>query len=348
MDSPSSDGPPLPNLNEQLPPVRPPSPGFLMQLFVVPMFIVMIIVAACVLFNWMANRATDPKELVDSLKSGNVGSWQKALDMANMLCDRHETELRQSPELAQAVADLLETEIQDGSFRDDDLKRRIYLCVALGVFETPDGIPTLVKAAETERDFGEVEVRKTAIEALARRFDNGSLTVDAAGDGSDVQRVLLAAAKERDEDADKEIKRSQLRYTAAYALGVVGGKEAEDQLAFLLSDPVPAVRYNAATGLARVGDARAVNRLLEMLDPQNPAANSDGKQLDPGTLGSFIRTGLRATSMYLKAGATEGASDLVAAVNALDKADVPIEIKNVYAPELKATLSEFAANKVGQ
>ncbi len=47
-----------------LPPVEPPSAGFILQLFVVPGIIVAIIVMVWLLFNWVARTGNDPREYV--------------------------------------------------------------------------------------------------------------------------------------------------------------------------------------------------------------------------------------------------------------------------------------------
>ena len=73
---------------DNLPPVQPPTAGFLMQLFVVPMVIVVVIVMVCLMFNWLAHLGTQPQDLVNDLSKLNAGSWQKALTIANMLTDR--------------------------------------------------------------------------------------------------------------------------------------------------------------------------------------------------------------------------------------------------------------------
>ena len=64
-------------------------------------------------------------------------------------------------------------------------------------------------------------------------------------------------------------------------MGVIGGGKAESTLETLLSDGHSDVRYNAATGLARHGNARAVDVLLEMLDPAE-AARIEATEAGPG------------------------------------------------------------------
>src|SRR5271170_3079118 len=70
---------------DMLPPVEPPSAGFILQLFVVPGIIVVIIVMVWLLFNWVARTGNDPEEYVRALKRENVNSWQAAVNLANAL-----------------------------------------------------------------------------------------------------------------------------------------------------------------------------------------------------------------------------------------------------------------------
>ncbi len=88
---------------DNLPPVQPPSAGFLVQLFVVPMVIVVVIVMVCLMFNWLAHLGTQPRDLANDLARLNAGSWQKALTIANMLTDRRNQELRQDQQLAATI-----------------------------------------------------------------------------------------------------------------------------------------------------------------------------------------------------------------------------------------------------
>ena len=63
-DQPGVDG----VLPGELPPVKAPSAGFLVQLFLIPMIIVSIIVMVWVLFSWIAHMGTDPRDLVRDLR----------------------------------------------------------------------------------------------------------------------------------------------------------------------------------------------------------------------------------------------------------------------------------------
>jgi hypothetical protein len=183
--------------------VRPPSAGFLVQLFVVPMVIVAVIIMICLVLNWVARRKADPAELLAELNRGNPGSWQKALDVANLLNDPRNEDLRRSPELATALATMLSERLEEGSLRDDHLKQRIFLCVALGVVQVDVGLPELLSAASTERDIVEVEVRKTAIESIARRIDNGCTSADRIRSDESAMQVLTSASQARSDDETK-------------------------------------------------------------------------------------------------------------------------------------------------
>ena len=53
--------PPI-SADDALPPVEPPSAGFIVQLFVIPGIIVFIIVMIWLLFNWLAQKGNDPAD----------------------------------------------------------------------------------------------------------------------------------------------------------------------------------------------------------------------------------------------------------------------------------------------
>src|SRR5947209_17234343 len=55
-----------------LPPVEPPSAGFIVQLFVIPAAIVAVVVAVWLLFGKLAGGERDPMDYVREIKSGNV------------------------------------------------------------------------------------------------------------------------------------------------------------------------------------------------------------------------------------------------------------------------------------
>lgn len=256
--------------DKQLPPVKPPTTGLLMQLFFVPMVIVSIIVGVWLMFGWLAQSGTNPEQLASNLKQLNKGSWQDAHSLSNMLYDPRQEELRHNQELAKSLAETLNT-LLDDKFLDtseESVKLARWLCSAIGAFEVPDGLDTLVKATECDN----FEIRREAIKGISTLASN--LEADIKESRSDLVEKLTSPAMERGESSEPEelIKFGEIRSTTAYALGVIGGEEATSTLNLMLSDAYPESRYNAATGLARNGDLRAVPRLCEMLSLENDEA----------------------------------------------------------------------------
>src|SRR6187200_1181568 len=58
-------------LPEHLPPVEPPSAGFIVQLFLVPAIIVAAVIGLYLLFGKLAAGDTDWRQLVSDIKSDN-------------------------------------------------------------------------------------------------------------------------------------------------------------------------------------------------------------------------------------------------------------------------------------
>ncbi|MEX0978461.1 MAG: HEAT repeat domain-containing protein [Pirellulales bacterium] len=251
--------------DDPLPPVEPPSAGFIVQLFVVPGVIVLVVVMIWVLFNWLAQKGNDRDAFVRALSRNNEARWQAAFNLANALrAQRGSTRptLSTDPELARQLAAILKREIDAGSMEENPLTLRIYLCRALGEFKVADGLPTLIEAAGTARDEKEQEVRRAAIEGIALLAANVGADDKQFSDNPKLAAVLLEAAGDEDPRA---------RSVAAVALGVIGTPRMVEKLHFMLEDANPDVRYNAGTRLAQRGDAAGLPVLLEMLDPEETA-----------------------------------------------------------------------------
>ena len=255
-----------------LPPVEAPSAGFLLQLFFIPLVIVSIIVSIWAMFSWLVHLGSDPRDLVKDIRAMNDASWQKAYTLSDALRNPEFDSLKDDEGLAMDLANLLTDELKTGRTDENRLKLRIYLSRALGEFRVPAVAPALVAAATIEREEAELAVRRTAVEGLAILADNtgGEQLRQEAG----VLPALIAASMEMDA-APGVYDRADLRASAAFALGVIGGDEALDRLDRMLSDSYANARYNAATGLARHGDGRAEFVLVEMLDPDNPESLRD-------------------------------------------------------------------------
>jgi len=359
---------PRPLADDALPPVEPPSSGFLLQLFVIPLLIVGIMIALGFLFSWLGQGGRDPKALVARLRDGGTSSWVQASDLAAVMSNPNNRELRRDPQVAKELATVLEGHLKDPlpprgqkARFGSELKIRIYLAKALGEMEVEEGLPVLIKAAQLERDtpvngeLSEVHVRISALEALAVRASN--LPPSLFRDNPELMDTLIKASSEKSrfddteenrkrDDYDKP-QRDQVRWTAAFALGVVGGKQALDQLEKLLYDPHPNVKYNAATGLARHGDLRAKTVLLAMLDPENdtPLAGEDGASGKRWKRATVLLNGIKATEQLVRANPQAPVDDLVRAVEALAGGDSAAP--TIVRGQAKATLQEIENIKGG-
>jgi HEAT repeat protein len=305
------------------------------QLFVVPLLIVVAIVTVYLMFNWLAHMGSgDPRKYLDEMRAGGTNSFQAAHDFATVLT--RNGELKQDAALAQEVATLLEREVDSDRRDDESLKLRFYLCKALGEFQVPDGLPTLLKVAQDRRgeepgdenDFSVSRIRGAAIESIAVLVDNvrqaqdtGAATAAVPSDATfaalapDLVPVLRKSAS--DDSA-------AIRQASAFTLGVIGGDAARDALARLLGDADPNIRYNAALGLARHGDERCQDVLVEMLDPdQVPAGVRDEPEAaQEYKRAQIVLNALRAAGQLLAANPRADLPELRATIERLSETDL--------------------------
>lgn len=328
----------LPKLapDDALPDVEPPSAGFILQLFVIPAIIVGIIVGVWLTFNWLAHMGDDPRSYVKALSRDNAARWQAAVNLANAL-RRPNNKLRDDQETAKQVAAVLKEEFrpENKRFGENDIKLRVFLCRTLGEFTVPEGLPVLLEAAQLKRDEAEVPVRSSAIEAIALLASGPAREQVRAN--PETLPVLIAAS--RDDDA-------AIRSRAAYALAVAGGEPAIARLTQMLNDPTPDVRYNAATGLARHGDAKSVDVLVEMLDPARvqlveSAENPLAQEFKRATIAA---NALKAAEKLVHSSTTADLSSLKAAAERLEQSTKDKKVK-AYSAELIRELDRRSVAK---
>jgi HEAT repeat protein len=262
----SANVPPSQSLSpdDALPPVEPPSAGFILQLFIVPGVIVLVVVMIWVMFNWLAHKGNDRDSFVRALSRNNEARWQAAFNLANALraeAGSSNPKLTTDPELARQLAAILDREIDARSMDDNSIELRIYLCRALGEFKVADGLPTLIKAATTQADDREADVRRAALEGIALLAANVD-AIEQLSDNGPLEDAIVKAAEDTD---------PRMRTVAAVAMGVIGGPKNLERLHAMLEDTNPDVRYNAATRLAHHADAASVPALVEMLDEDETA-----------------------------------------------------------------------------
>jgi HEAT repeat protein len=312
-----------------LPPVEPPSAGFIVQLFVVPAIIVGIIVMIWLAFNWLAHMGDNPENYVRALARNNGARWQAAVNLANAL-RRPGSKFKSDRNLAMQLSAALESELASPEKTDEaDARVRVYLCRALGEFDVADGLPALLHAAGGQESEFEIPVRASAVEAIALLAAGPEAAAIRAN--AQVASTLLACSQADD---------AALRSRAAFALGVLGGQPALDRLQRMLHDPIPDVRYNAATGLARHGDARAVDVLAEMLDPARlQLTESKADKLAQAYKRPIIyQNALRAVEKLAKADATSDLGLLQSAAARLSQAPIDPDIR-AYARQVADELA---------
>ncbi|HIE96482.1 MAG: HEAT repeat domain-containing protein [Fuerstiella sp.] len=275
---------PAGSLPEELPPVQPPSAGYIIQLFLIPALIVAAVIGVWALFGKLADSETDWHQLVAELGSTNENRrWRAALGLAQVLRnqqiapDTNGVLLARQPEVAAALSDLLQESMDSKSTADKDVKNQEFLARTLGSLEADDVVlPMLAKALAPDKN---IEVRKSSLMSLAmiagRHFESQAQAQTGApsGTGEDVPSLdaPLSMPTIADESVTEQLRLAAqdpepaVRHLAAFVLGLVSGQAAMEQLEVMLLDGDAMTRANAAVALARNGQVQGVPVLLAML-----------------------------------------------------------------------------------
>jgi HEAT repeat protein len=299
--------------------------------------VVVLLVTVVLLFGYLSHWGQSPRDYVEQLRNPSRAAWQSAASLAQMLREPGHDAHRKDRELARDLASILDEQLEVAAPDDQHVKLRVFLCRALGEFEVADGMPALLRAAATEHDARNVPVRLAALEAIAVVAHR--LGSDAIADRPELLSTLVAAANETSADDNGDDDRELVRERAAFALGTLGTDEALEQLASMLSDDYPNVAFNAATGLARHGDRRAIPVLLQMLDANNPASVTG--ELDAGAhkrkRTTVLINALRASRQLVAQHSQTNFPRLTEAVERLTAANVAVAVQL----EAKAVLGEM-------
>lgn len=260
-----------------LPPVQPPSAGFILQLFVIPALIVFVIVMVWLAFHWLAQMGSDPAVLIKDMRKNNSNSWQLAYNLSEEL--QQNEKYRNDPELAKELANFLDALMSEPlpepgkdprtrrDPRSEEVLRRGFLCKALGELDiSEDAMPVLIKAASSHQDDDELRVRLAALEAIALIAEKKRDT-DKPVQHPQLLPLLMDAS--RDEDR-------KIATRAALGLTAIGSQAALERLTQMLDEPHHIdVHYNTALGLARHGKTACLETLSDMLDPDQQLAIED-------------------------------------------------------------------------
>ncbi len=298
---------------DSLPPVEPPSASFLVQLFLVPALIVGIIVSVWLAFHWLAQLGNDPQAYVRTLRRNTEGRWQAALNLANDLRGPGGAALKADAGLAAELASILADEVKSGRpvggghSAEQSRTLCVYLCRALGEFTVPEAAPPLVSQATGD---AQPEIARAAVEALAVLATNLASVNARFTDSAAVTAAILGETRSSDDG---------LRSSATYALGVVGGEGVQERLEVLCGDAADDVRYNAALGLARLGDPAAYDTLAEMLalpDVAAPAGDPES-QAERYKRAMVVVNALKGVGLLVDHAAEPPPGDIMTAIAAL-------------------------------
>jgi len=261
-----------PPLGDDLPPVQPPSAGFIVQLFVVPALIVLAVVAVWAMFGRIAAGEQDWRTLVQELESPNPHVNRRAMfGLAQLLdtdrrLDQDGQHLASHPEIATALAKLLDKQLQSPNADEDTLSSQVYLVRAMGLLDLPEtALPVLTKALDDQYD---IEVRKGAVTSVA-------LIGGRARDREQpVTGRVVDALIELSQETDPSLKRA-----ATFALGLVDSDEATARLTVLLQDTRdPMTAINAAIALSRSGSTAGYSVFTSALTASMEQKSGEAEQ----------------------------------------------------------------------
>jgi hypothetical protein len=280
---------------DTLPEVKPPTAGFLIQLFVVPAMIVLVIVSVWLAIKWLTMDAGDPHKYLEQIRTHTRNRWNVALQLATALADPRYEAIKLDGKYMAGLADVLAEELDRPSDPNDPMLIRVYLCRALGQFRTSEGLPVLIRAANQQRDAASIEGRIAAVEAIGRLAENirGTLTARLLPQAAKTAREL---AKSLDSAADAAQAAEELIRTARTTADFSGRcaelarklteladraerNAAQNDAALIssLRELAAAIARQAkhAATLEAPGDSEVFKALIQAVDESSPALQFD-------------------------------------------------------------------------
>ncbi|MCX7386930.1 MAG: HEAT repeat domain-containing protein [Planctomycetales bacterium] len=270
---------------EELPPVTPPSAGFIVQLFLIPALIVMAVVAVWALFGKLADSDNDWKQLATELSSSNEHRrWRAALGLAQLLQNeqiyppRDQQPLATNPVVVDSLTQLLSESLASTTTTDEDIRHQEFLARTLAALDADE--KTLPILAEAMKESHNIEVRKSSLMSIAaiagRHFDHvtgysAAVTAEALAPSMSARKLPLANPTISDSAVLEQLRRSAqdsdpvVRHLAGYALGNVSGPDSLVQLRVMLTDGNRLAQANAAIGLSRNGSIDGVPTMIQLL-----------------------------------------------------------------------------------
>ena len=300
----------------ELPPVEPPSAGFIVQLFVVPALIVLFVVGIWVVFGKLASNKQDLQHLVQELQSGNPQREQRAaLELAQLLradleLGKDGEQLSTNPDLARSLSSMFRESLKRSSPSDEELQQQAFLARTLGFMDVPDLVlPVLIQAIGPSNN---LDIRKGAMASIA--LISGR-QLEAGVDTGSREAVLALIEASNDDDYS-------VRQIAAFSLGLMDGPVAEQQLKVLLANRDRKTAINAALGLARQGSSAGLPLFLTYLAEAADALNEkELKGLTAEEASNLVEQKTRTEPLVLK-NTFKALTDLLPDLNEDEKAQV--------------------------
>ncbi len=229
-----------------------------MQFFIVPLALVMVLVSVFFGLQFLRSRNPDPQTTLRSLAHyegflarfvGDLKRWQYGYDLSLQMRGENADTIRQM------LPELMERFREAGT--RGDLKLRRYLALALG----SSGDARASEALREGLDDADPQTRLFSAWGLSEVGDRMALP--------DLRAAL--------DDPDPGV-----RKMAIFGLGRMGDSEDAPRLRAALEDSVLDVRWNAALALARLGDVAAIPALVDLLDMavRAPPVDSLGPRVD--------------------------------------------------------------------
>jgi len=289
-----------------LPPVQPPSAGFIIQLFLVPGLIVLVVVGVWALFGKMASGEQNWRRLVEEIRQKNPHRrWRGAMGLAQLLqADQQQgaegENLAENPEVATALTDMFREELESKSRKPDDIAQQAFLARALGMLDAHEIVlPALQDGMRPAGDAeARKEIRKNAIASVAviagraKKRDAAALDVrsdrlqpvirpaeaghyEPAVPGPRLRKVVEFASLLDDVETVSHDDDPLIRQLGAFTLGLLPSPRSRRRLEVLLADADKKTRVNAAIGLARQNSTRGLpvfESVLSSADSKEQAA----------------------------------------------------------------------------
>jgi HEAT repeat protein len=207
------------------------------RFFLLPLLVVGTAVGIFLVFSLMTFERRSPRDYLAEVRGGSAGRrWQAAFELSRRIGS-----MKPGPERDAIATESLRLFETLSPAREEDVRVRRYLVLALGKLGDKSAVPVLLKATKDP----DPETRLYSIWAL------GML-----GDPRAVDAVLEASSSED----------SGVRKMAAYVAGKLGDPRVVPRLEVLLEDRVPDVRWNSAIALATLGDGSGIAVLRSMID----------------------------------------------------------------------------------